>query len=196
MAESTEVTALLQAWSGGDEAALDQLTPLIYKELRRLAGSFMRREREGHTLQPTALANEAYMRLAEVQAMNWRDRAHFFAVASRVMRRILVDSARAKGAHKRGDGAKPLRFDEMPDVADGSADDRQLTALDDALEALARVDPRKVQVIEMRFFGGLTVEETAEVLKISPQSVLRDWKLARAWLNREMRGPVSASGAG
>ncbi len=144
----------------------------------------MRRERQGHTLQATALVNEAYLRLVDAAALNWRDRAHFFAVSAQIMRRILVDSARARVSGKRGGPAPRVNLDDVPMVAAGKS--RELIALDDALQELAKLDPRKAQVIELRFFGGLSVDETAEVLKISPQSVLRDWKLAKAWMLREL----------
>lgn len=188
--ESPEITELLKAWGGGDAAALDQLTPLVYEELRRLARRYMRNERAGNTLQTTALVNEAYLRLVDAQRVGWQDRAHFFAVSAQMMRRILVDAARARGSAKRGGRVKranhstAFNLDEIPDVSTGR--DRELVAIDDALNALAEMDPRKARVIELRFFGGLSVEETAEILKISPQSVMRDWKLAKAWLTREL----------
>ena len=183
-APAGDVSALLQAWSAGDSAALDKLTPIVYRELRRLARRYMKGERGGHSLQTTALVNEAYLRLVEIRRMQWQDRAHFFAVSAQMMRRILVDAARARHAGKRGGGV--LRLDVTESIDAAPPQDRELIALDDALEALAQFDPRKSQVVEMRFFGGLSVEETAAVLKISPQSVMRDWKLARAWLMREM----------
>jgi RNA polymerase sigma factor (TIGR02999 family) len=188
--ESSEITVLLKAWASGDAAALDQLTPLVYDELRRLARRYMRNERAGNTLQTTALVNEAYMRLVDAKRVAWQDRVHFFAVSAQMMRRILVDAARAKGSAKRGGQVKRVNhsaafnLDEIPDVSTGR--DRELVAIDDALNTLAEMDPRKARVIELRFFGGLSVEETAEVLKISPQSVMRDWKLAKAWLTREL----------
>ena len=188
--ESPEITGLLKAWAGGDAAALDQLTPLVYEELRRLARRYMRNERAGNTLQTTALVNEAYLRLVDAQRVGWQDRAHFFAVSAQMMRRILVDAARARGSAKRGGQVKRVNhscafnLDEIPDVSTGR--DRELVAIDDALNTLAEMDPRKARVIELRFFGGLSVEETAEILKISPQSVMRDWKLAKAWLMREL----------
>jgi len=186
-ASSEEITRLLQAWGGGDTAALESLTPLVYAELRRMARRSMRRENPGHTLQPTALVNEAYLRLVDIAQVRWQDRAHFFAVAAQTMRRILVDGARARVAGKRGGGAVHVNLDESIDAMPDRGS--QLVALDDALEALARLDPRKAKVIEMRFFGGLSVEETAEVLKISPETVMRDWKMARAWLMRELAAP-------
>lgn len=186
---SVEVTRLLRAWGGGDPAALDQLTPVIYAELRRRAHSYMKNERRDHTLQTTALANEAWMRLVDVSAVDWKDRAHFFAIAANMMRRILVDAARARGRGKRGGAAQRVDFDEIPDIS--SRRDREVLAIDEALETLARLDPRKAKVIELRFFGGLSVEETAEVLKLHEQTVLRDWRLARVWLMREIRGQSS-----
>ena len=183
---AAKITRLLRAWAEGDEAALDQLTPLVYKELRERAGAYMGRERRAVTLQATALANEAWLRLADVSNVNWRDRAHFFAVAAQMMRRILVDAARARVTDKRGGAARKVNLDEIPDVASGR--DRELVAIDDALRTLAELDPRKAKVIELRFFGGLSVEETAAVLKISGQSVMRDWRLAKSWLMHEISG--------
>ncbi len=186
-----EVTGLLRAWGSGDRAALDRLTPLIYDELRRSARRYMRRERAGNTLQTTALVNEAYLRLVDVAGVDWKDRIHFLAVASQMMRRILVDAARARAADKRGgqmhDAAhsSPMNLDAIADVSSNRA--REMVAVDDALTAFAQIDPRKAQVIELRFFGGLSVEETAEVLQVSPQTVMRDWKLAKAWLKRELQ---------
>ncbi len=183
------VTDWLIAWGQGDEAALDQLIPLVHEELRRLAKRYMRRERRqraAHTLQTTALVNEAYLRLIDAQRVQWRNRAHFFAIAARLMRRILVDYARAQNYAKRGGGLPQVSLDEAPEFGTERAPD--LVALDDALDALARVDERKSRVIELRFFGGLSVEETAEVLKVSPDTVMRDWRLAKAWLLREMSG--------
>lgn len=188
--ESPEITELLKAWGSGDAAALDQLTPLVYDELRRLARRYMRNERAGNTLQTTALVNEAYLRLVDAKRVAWQDRVHFFAVSAQIMRRILVDSARARRSEKRGghaqrvDHSSEFNLDEIAATASGR--DRQLVAIDDALKTLAEMDPRKARVIELRFFGGLSVEETGEVLKISPQSVMRDWKLAKAWLLREV----------
>jgi RNA polymerase sigma-70 factor, ECF subfamily len=188
--KSPEITVLLRAWNRGDTAALNQLTPLVYEELRRLARRYMRNERLGNSLQTTALVNEAYLRLVDAQRVGWQDRVHFFAVSAQIMRRILVDAARARASAKRGGQVKRVNhssafnLDEIPDVSSGR--DRELVAIDDALKTLAEMDPRKARVIEMRFFGGLSVEETAEVLKISPQSVMRDWKLAKAWLMREL----------
>ena len=179
------ITALLQAWGQGDAQALDRLTPLVYGELLRRARQFMAREPFGrNTLQATALVNEAFLRLVELEGVRWQDRAHFFALSAQMMRRILVDAARARRAGKRG--GQELRV-TLDDGVGALHRDDDLVRLDDALAALAQMDGRKAQVIELRFFGGLTVEETAEVLKISTQSVLRDWKLARAWLSREMQ---------
>ena len=185
-----EVTGLLKAWAGGEAAALDRLTPLVYDELRRMARRYMRNERAGNSLQATALVHEAYLRLVDVQNIAWKDRVHFFAVAARMMRRILVDAARARVSAKRGGQVKnvshptAMNLDQIPDL--GSQRGPELIAVDEALTQLAGFDPRKAQVTELRFFGGLSVEETAEILKISPQSVMRDWKLAKAWLMREL----------
>ena len=183
------VTGWLIAWSDGDEAALDQLIPLVHEELRRLAKGYMRRERgqrAARTLQTTALVNEAYLRLIDAQRVQWQDRAHFFAIAARLMRRILVDYARAQNYAKRGGGLMTISLDEAPMLAAERSPD--LVALDDALNTLAATDERKSRVIELRFFGGLSVEETAEVLKVSPDTVMRDWRLAKAWLLRELSG--------
>jgi RNA polymerase sigma-70 factor, ECF subfamily len=180
-----EVSGLLRAWSDGDRGALDRLTPIVYNELHRLAQRYMRRERPGHSLQATALVNEAYMRLVNYKAMQWQNRAHFFAVSAQLMRRILVEHARRHNL-KRGGDVQHVSLDETAVVGgDGTTN---LAALDDAMDALSRVDPRKVQVVEMRFFGGLSVEETAEVLKVSPVTVMRDWSTAKAWLYRELAG--------
>jgi RNA polymerase sigma factor (TIGR02999 family) len=163
---------------------------LVYEELHRMARRYMRRERAGNTIQTTALVNEAYLRIVDVKNVNWQDRVHFFALSAQMMRRILVDAARARASAKRGGQVKRVNhssafnLDEIPDVGIGR--DRELVAIDDALNTLAQIDPRKSRVIELRFFGGLSVEETAEVLRISPQSVMRDWKLAKAWLIREL----------
>jgi RNA polymerase sigma factor (TIGR02999 family) len=183
--ESTSVTQLLKAWSGGDQEALAELTPRVYLELRRIAAGYMRREAAGNTLPATALVHEVFLRLVEVDGVSWQDRAHFFAVSANMMRRILVDRARAKGMGKRGGGALHVNLEDVPELALGSRS-REIVAVDEALDALAQIDPRKAKVIELRFFGGLSVEETAEVLKISPQSVMRDWKMARAWLLTEL----------
>ncbi|TMB97481.1 MAG: sigma-70 family RNA polymerase sigma factor [Chloroflexi bacterium] len=189
--QSADVTRLLLAWGQGDEAALERLIPLVHDELRRIARRHMGRERAGHTLQATALVNEAYLRLIDVQHVNWQNRAHFLAVSARLMRRILVDFARSKHYQKRGGGAAKVTFDEALIGANEAGQD--LVALDDALEALAKVDERKSRVIELRFFGGLSVEETASVLTVSPDTVMRDWRLAKAWLLREMKGPANVT---
>lgn len=173
-------------WRDGDEAALERLAPIVHNELRRIARQCMVRERGGHTLQATALVNEVYLRLIQVQHVNWQNRAHFLAISARFMRRILVDYARSKGSKKRGGGAVNVTFDEgLPVAAEPGMD---LVALDDALKTLAAVDERKSRVVELRFFGGLSVEETATVLMVSPETVMRDWKMAKAWLMRELRG--------
>ena len=184
-----EISQLLRAWSDGDESALNGLTPIVYEELRHLAHRHMQRERSGHTLQTTALANEAYMRLVDYKRMKWQDRAHFFAVASQVMRRILVDHARSHNV-KRGAGVQHVAFDDAAiEGADQTSDPSvDFVALDDALNTLGHFDSRKVQIIEMRFFGGLSVEETAEVLKVSVATVRRDWSIAKCWLYRELGG--------
>ena len=181
---SGRVTELLVAWSGGDASALEQLIPLVHAELHRLARRQMRREREGHTLQTTALVDEAFLKLVDLSRIRWQDRAHFFAMSARLMRRILVDHARSRQYIKRGGGARRVTFDEGLAVSAEPAAD--LVALDDALQALARIDARKSQDVELRYFGGLSVEETAEALHVSPETVMRDWRLARAWLLREM----------
>jgi len=178
------VTELLLAWGDGDLSALDQLIPLVHAELRQIAARCMARERPGHTLQPTALVNEVYLRLVDVERIRWQNRAHFLAVAARLMRRILVDFARSRGYQKRGGGGQRVAFDEALVVDIGRGHD--LLALDDALDELARVDERQSQIVVMRFFAGLTVEEIAGVLEISPATVMRDWKLAKAWLLREL----------
>jgi RNA polymerase sigma-70 factor (ECF subfamily) len=183
-APSAAVTGLLKAWAGGDDAALDRLTPLVYAELRRIARRQMAQERPGNSLQATALVHEAFVRLVEGGNVRWQDRAHFFAISARLMRRILVDAARARGSAKRGGPVVKVNLNESIDAMPDRGN--ELVALDEALDALAKFDLRKAQVVEARFFGGLSVEETAEVLKISPRSVMRDWKLARAWLMREM----------
>lgn len=182
----SEITEILRAWRAGNEQALDKLTPEIYRELRRAARQCMRNERDGHTLQTTALINELYLRLPDLQGIDWQGRAHFFAICARQMRRILIDMARSRRSHKRGSGSFVISLDEAPEV---SADSRQdVVAIDDALKELAKVDLRKSQVVELRFFGGLSVDETAKLLKVSPDTVARDWRLARAWLLREMGG--------
>jgi RNA polymerase sigma factor (TIGR02999 family) len=183
--DRVEISSLLLAWSEGDQAALDLLTPVVYNELRRIASRYMRNERAGHTLQSTALVHEAYTRLVDYKRMQWQNRAHFFAIAAQLMRRILVEHARRRGV-RRGVGIRHISLDSAPMLA--AASDPDMVALDDAMNELARLDPRKVQVVEMRYFGGLTVEETAEVLKVSPITVKRDWRMARTWLFRELTG--------
>jgi RNA polymerase sigma factor (TIGR02999 family) len=186
----SEVTTLLQEWSDGDQAALEKLTPIVYQELRRLARHYMRGERTNITLQTTALVNEAYLRLVDCKRMRFKDRVHFFAVSAQLMRRILVDHARRRNL-KRGAGLRHLSLDEAASF--GPDRNSDLVILDDAMRALARFDARKAQVVELRFFGGLSVEETAEVLNISPITVMRDWSTARAWLYREMSGITTDS---
>jgi RNA polymerase sigma-70 factor, ECF subfamily len=179
-----EITDLLVAWSDGDQVAMEKLTPLVYQELHRLAQGYLRGERAGHTLQTTALVHEAYLRLVDTSRMRWQNRAHFFAVSAQLMRHILVDFARARRTFKRGGDAQPVSLDEALTVAAGHKD--ELVALDDALKDLARLDERQSKVVELRFFGGLTEAEIAEVLRISPRTVSSDWSLARSWLLREL----------
>jgi RNA polymerase sigma-70 factor, ECF subfamily len=185
-AKSVDVTRLLKAWGGGDELALNQLAPAVYDELHRMARRYMRRENPGASIQTTALVHEAYLRLVDVTGIEWRDRAHFFAIAAVMMRRILVDAARVRARARPGDGPRGTKadLDRVPDVSFQRG--RELIAVDNAMNELAKIDQRKARVIELRFFGGLSVEETAEVLKISGQSVMRDWQLAKAWLKREL----------
>ena len=183
---SSAVTEWLVAWSGGDESALQHLVPLVHAELRRLARREMRKERPEHTLQTTALVNEAYLRLVDMNGVTWNDRAHFFAMSARLMRRILIDHARSRGYQKRGGAAKVVCFDDALAVAREPGPD--LVALDDALKALAKLDARKSQVVELRFFGGLSVDETSVALGVSPRTVMRDWRLAKSWLLRELDG--------
>lgn len=180
---AAEVSGLLQAWTAGDQTALDQLAPIVYDELRRLARHYLRGERADHSLQATALVNEAYLRLVDYKRMRWENRAHFFAVSAQLMRRILVDHARRRN-QKRGAGVEHVALEDTAVIGPGRG--HEMVALDDAMEALARIDPRKARVVELRFFGGLSVEETAEVVKVSSVTVLRDWSTARAWLHREM----------
>jgi RNA polymerase sigma factor (TIGR02999 family) len=189
-ADSEDITGLLKAWRNGDWDALEQLTPLVYAQLLAQARRHMRNERSGITLQSTALVHETYLRLVNAHDVDWRDRVHFFALSAQIMRRVLVDAARARTAAKRGGGAARVEhssafdLDQLPAAAsDGAA---TLCALDDALEELAEMDPRRARVIELRYFGGLSVEETADALQVSPQTVMRDWRLARAWLAREL----------
>ena len=182
-ASALDVTRLLRDWTGGDRSALDRLMPAVYEELRRTAAAYMHRERAGHTLQATALINEAYLRVIDINRIEWRDRTHFFALCAQMMRRILVDHARSRIYLKRGGGTRPITLDESIVIGEPTA---ELLALDDALNTLAIRDERKARVVELRFFGGLSVEETAAVLKVSPQTVLRDWSLSKTWLAREM----------
>ena len=177
-----DISALLHAWSGGNGSALEALTPIVYDELHRLARHYMRGERPSHSLQTTELVNEAYMRLVDYKRMHWQDRAHFFAVSAQLMRRILVEHARRHNL-KRGGGIEHVSLEAVASV--DASRNPDLVALDEALNALAQLDPRKAHVVEMRFFGGLTVEEIAEVLKVAPVTVMRDWSTARAWLYRE-----------
>ena len=179
-----EVTTLLQAWGRGEDAALDEIIPIVCRELRRIAHRYMAGERPDHTLQTTALVNEAYLKLVDSRRVNWRNRAHFFAISAQLMRRILVDYARARGYRKRGSGARDITLHD--ELAGANARARNVLELDDALKALAELDPRKSKVVELRFFGGLSLEETAEVLKVCPDTVLRDWRMAKAWLGREL----------
>ncbi|NLD38195.1 MAG: sigma-70 family RNA polymerase sigma factor [Desulfatiglans sp.] len=185
---SQEVTHLLIAWREGEKDALDKLIPLVYEELRHLAHNYMRGERKCHTLQTTALVNEAYLKLLDCSRVNWQNRAHFLAITAQLMRRILVDYARSKRSYKRGGAAERISLDEFKLVSRNT--DPDLIEIDEALESLKQVDARKCQVVELRFFGGMTAEETAEVLDISPDTVLRDWKFSRAWLAREMKQKV------
>jgi RNA polymerase sigma factor (TIGR02999 family) len=179
-----EVTQLLVAWGNGNKAALEKLMPLVYEELRRLAHHYMRREHPGHTLQTTALVNEAYFRLIDQKHVHWQNRAHFFAISAQLMRRILIDHARSHQYAKRGGGAHKVLLDEVAVLAQEQAED--LVALDEALRSLAAIDERKGKIVELRFFGGLSAEETAEALKISPRTVMREWSMAKAWLYRAM----------
>ena len=183
-----DVSALLRAWSDGDQRALEQLTPIVYGELRRLARHYMNRERAGHTLQTTALVNEAYMRLVDYKRMRWQNRAHFLAVSAQAMRRILVEHARRRNV-KRGAGAEHVSLDAEAVMCIDRSDD--FVSLDEALSALAAWAPRKAKVVELRFFGGLSVEETAEVLQVAPITVMREWKTAKAWLYRELTGETA-----
>ena len=180
-----EITQLLRAWSNGDESALAQLTPLVHAELHRLARRYLSKESPGHTLQATALVNEAYMRLIDWQNVEWQNRAHFFGVSAQLMRHILVDYARRRRSHKRGGDAIEVSLDQAAVLSNERAAD--FVALDDALRSLAEFDERKSKVVELRFFGGLSIEETAEVLKVSPSTIKREWSLAQAWLYRELK---------
>lgn len=183
---SCDVTGLLQAWGKGDEAALQKLMPVVYEQLHAAARRYMAQERPGHTLQTTALIHETYLRLVNVRQVKWQDRAHFLAMCAQLMRRILIDNARSRNYQKRGGTAPRVSFDEG--LAVTAEPDVDLLALDDALRRLAQMDERKGKVVELRFFGGLGVKETAEVMKVSPETVMRDWKMAKVWLLRELRG--------
>ena len=188
--DHSEITLLLKAWRGGDAQALERLTPLVYDHLRRMAAGYVGKEQIDRQLNATALVHEAYLKLVDAGSVDWQDRAHFFAIAARTMRRILVDAARVRTAAKRGGGAMPIAqssctLDRL--AAPGTDRAADICALDDALRALAALDPRRAEVVELRFFGGLSVEETADALSVSPQTVMRHWKVARAWLAREMR---------
>jgi len=182
--ESPDVTQLLKDWTGGDEAAADRLMPLVHEELRRLAHQYMRREKPGHTLQTSALVNEAYVRLVDQSKIQWESRAHFFGIAARLMRQILVDQARRKNFAKRGGGAIRVSLDSANAIAQEQS--ANVMALDEALKTLEQTDLRKSQIVELRFFGGMSIEETAEALKISPGTVMREWTFARAWLRNQM----------
>jgi RNA polymerase sigma factor (TIGR02999 family) len=184
----SDVTALLVRWGQGDNAARDELIPLVHDELHRIACRYMAGERAGHTLQPTALVNEAYLRLIDVQRVRWTDRTHFLAISARLMCRVLVDFARARRSQKRGGGVDMVTFDEELPVFDESA--ASVVALDEALQTLGAFDERKSRVIELRFFGGLSIAETALALDVSPDTVMRDWRLAKAWLSRALRPPT------
>jgi RNA polymerase sigma factor (TIGR02999 family) len=186
VAAGRDITGLLLKWGSGNREALDELTPLVYDELRKLAARQLRLERPGHTLQSTALVHEAYLKLIDQERVQWHDREHFFAVASQVIRHILVSHARAHNASKRGGGKTMLAFDEA--VALTGRREMDLVALDDALESLSKIDPQQGRIVELRFFGGLSIEGTAQVLGISPATVKRDWNVARAWLHRELSG--------
>ncbi|MGH9752174.1 MAG: sigma-70 family RNA polymerase sigma factor [Blastocatellia bacterium] len=180
-----EITERLIAWGAGDRAAFDQLLPVVYQELRRIAGNYLRQENPGHTLQPTALVHEAWLRLIDQTRVNWRNRAQFFGVAAQLMRRILVDHAKTKHREKRGGDAVKLSLDDVINLSRERAAD--ILALDDALDELTRIDGRKSRVVELRYFGGFSVEETAQILEVSPETVMRDWKMAKAWLYQQIR---------
>jgi RNA polymerase sigma-70 factor (ECF subfamily) len=181
---SHEITRLLLAWNDGDQMALDKLVPLVEAELRRLARTYMNRERAGHTLQTTALINEAYVRLIDSHSVQWQSRAHFYGIAAQVMRRVLVDSARKRNYRKRGGGSHQITFTET--LAVTAAEDTNVLALDEALNELAKIDERKARVVEMRFFGGLSEKETAVALRVSPETARRDWRMAKSWLLRQL----------
>ena len=182
--QAADVTGLLRAWSAGNRSALDQLAPILHAELKRIARRYMLHERQDHTLQPTALVNEAFLRLIDARGVEWHDRAHFFTLSAKIMRRILVDSAVARGAGKRGGEAQRVSFEGAGIVSPGR--DSAVIKLDDALEELARVDPRKADVVELHFFSGLNFDEIAAVLKVSRRTIVRDWSVSKAWLAREM----------
>jgi RNA polymerase sigma-70 factor (ECF subfamily) len=196
MADSSSAvtTKLLRAWASGDSEALKELTPRVYRELRRVAARLLRNERPGYSFESADLVHEVYLRLVNARELNWQDRAHFFAVSATLMRRILLDRARRRVAAKRGGKAQPLDLNKTLDIAQIKA--RELVALDDALNALAEVDPRKSRIVELRFFGGLSVKETAEVVKVSSDTVMQDWKLARAWLLTELSSQAWSDGSG
>jgi RNA polymerase sigma factor (TIGR02999 family) len=185
-----DVTKLLLAWNDGDQVARDELMSVVYQELRRLAHHYMRRESPGHTLQTSGLVNEAFLRLVDQRDVQWRNRAHFFGIAAQMMRRILVDYARSRRYAKRGGGIPNLSLEEALIVSDERT--AEVVALDETLQRLAEIDPRKSRIVELRFFGGLSIEETAEVLAVSPGTVMRDWTLAKAWLRREMSRETTA----
>lgn len=189
---SHELTAALQAWTAGDESALEKLTPLVEPELRRLAHYYLARERSAHTLQTTALINEAWLRLIDWTQVSWQDRAHFFGLSARLMRYILVDFARSRKQQKRGGAVQHVPLDEAVAISADRSDD--LVALDDALQTLGRYDPRKCRIVELRFFGGLTVDETAEAMRLSPVTIIREWNKAKAWLYQELN-PEPSDGA-
>jgi RNA polymerase sigma factor (TIGR02999 family) len=182
--EIHDTTVLLGKWAQGDKGAYEALMPRVYRELRRLAGHIMQGEKPGNTMQPTALVHEVYLRLIDIKNVDWRGRAHFFALCAQLMRYILLDSARRRMASRRGGGARPLPLHRIPDL--GAMKDRHLIALDDALKALTEVDPRKGKVVELRYFGGLSVEETAGILEVSKETVARDWRMAKSWLLAEL----------
>ena len=183
-AQPSETTQLLRAWANGDAGALERLTPRVYLELRRIAGRCMHNQHQGQTVQTTALVHEAYLRLVDLKQVDWQDRAHFFACSAQIMRRILLDAARKRAAAKRGGGSPRINLDEIPDVSSRRAS--EMIALDDALTAFAEVQPRKARIVELRFFAGLSVEETAAVLKVSTDTVMGDWRLAKFWLRAEL----------
>jgi RNA polymerase sigma factor (TIGR02999 family) len=193
VANTAEITGLLQAWNGGDASALDRLSPAVYAELRRIARRYMRNQRAGNTLQTTAVVNEMYLRLVNVKNVDWKQRAQFFGLCAQMMRRILVDAARSRGSHKRGGGAIRVNVDDVPVLAPER--DSSLLALDEALETFSTLAPRQARLVELRYFGGLSETETAEVLKISERTVRRDWDFAKSWLARELKGLGSAQAA-